>query len=70
MTLGTALFASVVLVLAVYHRGFRKVFSWIAGISAIGAGIFFLSVYLRNKYGVAPAASQASSAAQGVLNGT
>jgi len=53
MTLGTALFASVVLVLAVYHKGFRKVFLWIAGISAIGAGIFFLSVYLHDKYVVA-----------------
>jgi hypothetical protein len=53
MTLGTALFASVVLVLAVYHKGFRKVFFWIAGISAISAGVFFLSVYLHDKYVVA-----------------
>lgn len=53
MTLGTALFASVVLVLAVYHKDFRKVFFWIAGISAIGAGIFLLSVYLHDQYVVA-----------------
>ncbi len=50
MTLGTALFASVfssvVLVLAVYHKQFRKVFFWVAGISAMGAGVFFLSVHL------------------------
>src|SRR5260370_33538584 len=50
MTLGTAVFASVfssvVLVLAVYHKQFRKVFFWVAGISAIAAGTFFLSVRL------------------------
>lgn len=50
MTLGTAVFASVfssvVLVLAVYHKPFRKVFFWVAGTSAIAAGIFFLSVHL------------------------
>jgi hypothetical protein len=54
MTLGTALFASVfssvVLVLAVYHKQFRKVFFWAGGISAIGAGIFFLSVHLYHKH--------------------
>jgi len=50
MTLGTAVFASVlssvVLVLSVYHKPFRKVFFWVAGTSAIAAGIFFLSVRL------------------------
>jgi hypothetical protein len=50
MTLGTAVFASVfssvVLVLAVYHKQFRKVLFWVAGISVIGAGTFFLSVRL------------------------
>lgn len=46
MTLGTALFASVVLVLAVFHKPFRRIFFWVAGISAIGARIFFLSVRL------------------------
>lgn len=54
MTLGTALFASVcssvVLVLAVYHKRFRKVFFWVGGISAVGAGIFFLSVHLYHKH--------------------
>jgi hypothetical protein len=54
MTLGTALFssvlASVVLVLAVYHKQFRKVFFWVAGISVAGAGIFFLSVRLYHKH--------------------
>src|SRR5262249_54110203 len=53
MTLGTGLFASVVssvvLVLAVYHRKFRRAFFWVAGISAIGAAIFFLSVRLYYK---------------------
>ena len=46
MALGIALFASVVLVLAVYHKEFRRVFFWVAGISAIGAGMFFLSRHL------------------------
>lgn len=50
MTLGTALFASVVLVLAVFHKQFRIVFLWVGGISAIGAGIFFLSVHLYHKH--------------------
>ena len=54
MTLGTGLFASVVtsvvLVLAVYHKPFRRVFFWVAGISAIGAGIFFLSARLYRKH--------------------
>ncbi len=56
MTLGTALFASIltstVLVLAVYHKPFRKVFFWVAGSSAIAAGIFFLSVRLYRKHEV------------------
>jgi hypothetical protein len=54
MTLGTAVFASlfssVVLVLAVYHKPFRKVFFWVAGTSAIAAGIFFLSVRLYHTH--------------------
>src|SRR5437879_13160563 len=54
MTLGTALFASVVtsvvLVLAVYHKPFRKVCFWVAGISVLGAGIFFLSAHLYRKH--------------------
>lgn len=56
MTLGTAIFASVfsstILVLAVYHKQFRKVFFWFAGISAIAAGVFFLSVRLYRKHEV------------------
>src|SRR5215472_8632888 len=54
MTLGTGIFAAVfsstILVLAVYHKQFRKVFFWFAGISAIAAGIFFLSVRLYRKH--------------------
>ena len=54
MTLGTGIFAAVfsstVLVLAVYHKQFRKVFFWVAGISAIAAGIFFLSALLYRKH--------------------
>src|SRR5207248_70355 len=54
MTLGTGILASVfsstVLVLAVYHRQFRKVFFWFAGISAIAAAIFFLGLRLYRKH--------------------
>lgn len=54
MTLGTGLFASVLtsvaLVLAVYHKPFRKVLFWVAGTSAIGAGIFFLGARLYRKH--------------------
>lgn len=34
MSLGLAVFASVVLVLAVYHKGFRKVVLWTGGVAA------------------------------------
>lgn len=54
MTLGTGIFAAVfsstILVLAVYHKQFRKVFFWVAGVSAVAAGIFFLSVRLYHKH--------------------
>ena len=54
MTLGTGILASVfsstALVLVVCHRQFRKVFFWFAGISAIAAAIFFLSVHLYRKH--------------------
>ena len=54
MTLGTGLFAavvtSVVLVLAVYRKPFRKVLFWVAGIAAIGAAVFFLSARLYRRH--------------------
>src|SRR5215469_8112090 len=54
MTLGTAIFASVVtsvvLVLAVYHKPFRRVLFWVAGIAAIGAALFFLSAGLYRSH--------------------
>lgn len=54
MTLGTGIFASVfsstVLVLAVYHKPFRKFFFWFTGAAAVAAGIFFLSVRLYHKH--------------------
>jgi hypothetical protein len=50
MSLGIALFASVVLVLAVYNPKFRKVLFWFVGVSAglavvIGAGVYVYSWY-------------------------
>ena len=54
MNLGTGIFAAVfsstVLVLAVYNKQFRKVFFWVAGVSAVAAGIFFLSARLYRKH--------------------
>jgi hypothetical protein len=45
VSLGIALFASVVLILAVYHRGFRKVMLWCASstiiLALLGAGSYF-----------------------------
>src|ERR1700683_3278157 len=34
MSLGVAVFASVVLILAVYHKGFRKVLLWTGAVAA------------------------------------
>ena len=54
MTLGTGIFAAVfsstILVLAVYHKQFRKIFFWIAGVSAVASGIFLLSMRLYRKH--------------------
>lgn len=41
MSLGLAVFASVVLVLAVYHKGFRKVVLWM---SAVAVALALLAV--------------------------
>lgn len=45
MSLGVGIFVSVVLILAVYHKGFRKVLLWSAGVVAVltllGAGGYF-----------------------------
>lgn len=54
MTLGTGIFAAVlsstVLVLAVYHKQFRKIFFWVAGSCVIAAAVFFVSVRLYSKH--------------------
>lgn len=54
MTLGTAVFtsvlSSVVLVLAVYHKPFRKVFFWASGVSAFAAGLVFVSVHFYHRH--------------------
>jgi hypothetical protein len=45
VSLGVGIFASVVLILAVYHRGFRKILFWTTGVAValalIGAGGYF-----------------------------
>ena len=46
ISLGTAIFASVVLILAVFHETFRKVFLVAVGVGANIAGGFYLSLYL------------------------
>jgi hypothetical protein len=45
MSIGLGIFASVVLILAVYHRGFRKVFLWTAAI-AVGLTLLSGAAYL------------------------
>jgi hypothetical protein len=46
MDIGLAIFASVVLILAVYHPTFRKVFFWLLGIAAVGTVLFYGGLYL------------------------
>src|SRR5216683_4098012 len=46
MSLGIAIFASVVLILLVYNQQFRKVFFWIAGVGAAVTGLIVFGVYL------------------------
>ena len=45
-----AIFASLVLILMVYHAKFRKVMFWLAGLSAVGVGLFYLGLYLYNAH--------------------
>jgi hypothetical protein len=52
MTLGVALFASVVLILLVYNKPFRKVFFWLAGICVVGYGLFLGGVFLYDYHEV------------------
>lgn len=47
MSIGLAIFASVVFVLLVYNAQFRKVFFWIAGVAAVLTGLVFLIGYLN-----------------------
>jgi len=46
MTLGVAIFASVVLVLLVYNKPFRKICAWIAGVAVVIA----LGWYIYTRY--------------------
>src|SRR6516225_7140661 len=54
MTLGTGIFAAVfsstILVLAVYHKQFRKIFFWVAGVSVAAAGLLPVSLHLYRKH--------------------
>jgi uncharacterized membrane protein len=46
MSLGIAIFASVVLILLVYNQQFRKAFFWIAGVGAVLTCLVVLGMYL------------------------
>lgn len=50
MSLGAAVFASVVLVLAVYHKGFRKVLLWTSGIAAVLSLLCVGCYFAYNRY--------------------
>ena len=50
MSIGIAIFASVVLLLVVYHKTFRKVAFWTAGITVALMGVSYGGYYLYNSY--------------------
>ena len=50
MSLGLAVFASVVLVLAVYHKQFRKVLLYTIAVGAVLSGIGFAGFYVYNRH--------------------
>jgi hypothetical protein len=49
MSLGAGVFASVVLILLVYNKGFRRVFLWVAAISA-GVGLMWYGYVKYRNY--------------------
>lgn len=49
MSLGAWIFLSVLLLLVVLHKQFRKFFFWAAGIAAVGCGVWFGYVYLKDR---------------------
>jgi hypothetical protein len=50
MSIGLAIFASVVLVLAVYHKQFRKVLLYAIAVGVVLSAIGFAGVYLYNRH--------------------
>ncbi len=48
MTLGAWIFLSVVLVLVVFNKAFRRFFFWAAAISAVCCGLFFGYLWVRD----------------------
>jgi hypothetical protein len=50
VSIGLAIFASVVLLLLVYHDRFRKVFLWLASSAAVLLGLCILVRYLHGLY--------------------
>jgi hypothetical protein len=50
MSLGLAIFASVVLVLAVYHKQFRKVLLYAIAVGAVLGAIIFGGIYLYDRH--------------------
>lgn len=50
MSLGVAVFASVVLILAVYHKGFRKVFLWTCTVAAALAMLAVACYFVYDRY--------------------
>jgi hypothetical protein len=50
LSLGLAVFASVVLILAVYHRGFRKVLLWTSLVIVVLAGLALAAYFGYDRY--------------------
>jgi hypothetical protein len=50
LSIGLGIFASVVLVLLVYHRGFRIVAAWVAAVGAVLIGLVALGWYVKDQH--------------------
>jgi hypothetical protein len=67
VSIGTALLASVVLILAVYHRGFRKVALIASGIAAAIAALVYAGVLIYPRLKKQPKAEPAQNSIQRLI---
>jgi hypothetical protein len=67
MSIGIGIFASVILLLVVYHKTFRKVFFWSAGIAAVIGSLVVGGVYLYDRHEAKAAQLDAAFKALGAV---